>query len=124
MYLQSYRLLLITPFSLYVSTSSVVSVHILPDKPMAKKPTEVIEENCEFTADCSFDHMRKENILLQEAATSQESDLKRHQSVALLSVAADFIKAFHKAREEPTKKYAMPQTESQEIGWLSTALVK
>lgn len=62
MYLQSYRLLLIIPFSRYVSTSSVVSVHILPDKPMAKKPTEVIEENCEFTADCSFDHMRKENI--------------------------------------------------------------
>ncbi|XP_075901421.1 cilia- and flagella-associated protein 144 [Nelusetta ayraudi] len=56
-------------------------LHILPDKPMAKKPTEVIEEN------------------------------------------SDFIKAFHKAREEPTKKYAMPQTESQEIGWLSTAMV-
>ncbi|TWW58226.1 hypothetical protein D4764_07G0009450 [Takifugu flavidus] len=28
---------------------------------------------------------------------------------------SDFIKAFHKAREEPTKKYTAPQTESQEI---------
>lgn len=44
--------------------------------------------------------------------------------VALLSVAADFIKAFHKAREEPTNKYATAQTESQEIGWISSALVK
>uniref|UniRef100_A0A3Q3VLD0 Uncharacterized protein n=1 Tax=Mola mola TaxID=94237 RepID=A0A3Q3VLD0_MOLML len=35
----------------------------------------------------------------------------------------DFIKAFHKARQEPTKKYAVPQTESQEIGWISTPLV-
>ncbi|KAG7242333.1 hypothetical protein INR49_024009 [Caranx melampygus] len=35
---------------------------------------------------------------------------------------SDFIEAFHKARQEPTKKYAMPVTESQEIGWLSTPL--
>lgn len=38
--------------------------------------------------------------------------------------AADFIKAFHKAREEPTKKYTAPQTESQEVGWISSPLVK
>ncbi|XP_029988063.1 cilia- and flagella-associated protein 144 [Sphaeramia orbicularis] len=56
-------------------------LHVLPDKPMSRKPTEVIEENSEF------------------------------------------IKAFHEAREEPTKKYSMPQTESQEIGWVSTPLV-
>ncbi|XP_029284749.1 cilia- and flagella-associated protein 144 [Cottoperca gobio] len=36
---------------------------------------------------------------------------------------SDFIKAFHKARQEPTKKYAMPQTESHEIGWVSTPLI-
>lgn len=42
----------------------------------------------------------------------------------LFSFPADFIKAFHKARQEPTKKYEMPQTESQEIGWLSTSLVR
>uniref|UniRef100_A0A3Q1EWN8 Cilia and flagella associated protein 144 n=1 Tax=Acanthochromis polyacanthus TaxID=80966 RepID=A0A3Q1EWN8_9TELE len=35
----------------------------------------------------------------------------------------DFLKAFHKAREEPTKKYSKPLTESQEIGWMSTALI-
>ncbi|XP_022052956.1 protein FAM183A isoform X1 [Acanthochromis polyacanthus] len=56
-------------------------LHILPDKPMSRKPTEVIEENL------------------------------------------DFLKAFHKAREEPTKKYSKPLTESQEIGWMSTALI-
>ncbi|KAL7397056.1 hypothetical protein ABVT39_015992 [Epinephelus coioides] len=56
-------------------------LHILPDKPMSRKPTEVIAEN------------------------------------------SDFIEAFHKARQEPTKKYAMPQTESQEIGWVSTPLI-
>ncbi|TMS19960.1 Protein FAM183B [Larimichthys crocea] len=56
-------------------------LHILPDKPMSRKTTEVIVEN------------------------------------------SDFIKAFHKAREEPTKKYTMPQTESQEIGWISTPLI-
>uniref|UniRef100_A0A3Q3DSL3 Cilia and flagella associated protein 144 n=1 Tax=Hippocampus comes TaxID=109280 RepID=A0A3Q3DSL3_HIPCM len=56
-------------------------LHILPDKPMSRKPQEVIPEN------------------------------------------SDFIEAFHKARQVPTKKYAMPLTESQEIGWLSTALI-
>ncbi|XP_010870653.1 protein FAM183A [Esox lucius] len=34
-----------------------------------------------------------------------------------------FIKALHDARLEPTKKYAYPQTESQEIGWISTPLI-
>ncbi|XP_044056062.1 protein FAM183A [Siniperca chuatsi] len=56
-------------------------LHVLPDKPMSRKPTEVIADN------------------------------------------SDFIKAFHKARQEPTKKYTMPQTESQEIGWVSTPLI-
>ncbi|XP_041791640.1 protein FAM183A [Chelmon rostratus] len=56
-------------------------LHVLPDKPMSRKPVEVIAEN------------------------------------------SDFIKAFHKARQEPTKKYTMPQTESQEIGWISTPLI-
>uniref|UniRef100_A0AAY5K768 Cilia and flagella associated protein 144 n=1 Tax=Esox lucius TaxID=8010 RepID=A0AAY5K768_ESOLU len=36
---------------------------------------------------------------------------------------AAFIKALHDARLEPTKKYAYPQTESQEIGWISTPLI-
>ncbi|KAM9848862.1 cilia- and flagella-associated protein 144 [Aulostomus maculatus] len=36
---------------------------------------------------------------------------------------SDFIKAFHEARQEPTRKYAMPLTESQEIGWVSTPLI-
>ncbi|XP_047444080.1 protein FAM183A [Mugil cephalus] len=40
-----------------------------------------------------------------------------------IPVDSEFIKAFHKAREEPTKKYPAPLTESQEIGWLSTQLV-
>ncbi|XP_061682126.1 protein FAM183A [Syngnathoides biaculeatus] len=56
-------------------------LHILPDKPMCRKPQEVIPEN------------------------------------------SDFIEAFHKARQVPTKKYATPLTESQEIGWVSTALI-
>ncbi|XP_058495451.1 protein FAM183A [Solea solea] len=56
-------------------------LHVLPDKPMAAKPAEVIGEN------------------------------------------SDFIEAFHRARQEPTKKYAMPMTESQEIGWVSAPLI-
>ncbi|XP_059197049.1 protein FAM183A [Centropristis striata] len=55
--------------------------HVLPDKPMSRKPSEVIVEN------------------------------------------SDFMEAFHKARREPTKKYAMPQTESQELGWVSAPLI-
>ncbi|XP_034065979.1 protein FAM183A [Gymnodraco acuticeps] len=57
------------------------TLHVLPDKPMSRKPTEVIAEN------------------------------------------SDFIDAFHKAHQEPTKKYAMPLTESHEIGWLSAPLI-
>lgn len=48
-------------------------------------------------------------------------------SVSLIipfSFPADFIEAFHKARQEPTKKYAAPLTESQEIGWVSAPLVR
>uniref|UniRef100_A0A8C4HYR1 Cilia and flagella associated protein 144 n=1 Tax=Dicentrarchus labrax TaxID=13489 RepID=A0A8C4HYR1_DICLA len=56
-------------------------LHVLPDKPMSRKQTEVIAAN------------------------------------------SDFIEAFHKARQEPTKKYKQPQTESQEIGWISTPLI-
>ncbi|XP_061831665.1 cilia- and flagella-associated protein 144 isoform X1 [Nerophis lumbriciformis] len=56
-------------------------LHIIPDKPMSRKPKEVISEN------------------------------------------SDFIEAFHKARQEPTKKYSMPLTESQEIGWVSKPLI-
>uniref|UniRef100_A0A673K9W0 Family with sequence similarity 183 member A n=1 Tax=Sinocyclocheilus rhinocerous TaxID=307959 RepID=A0A673K9W0_9TELE len=33
-----------------------------------------------------------------------------------------FVQAIHKARLEPTKKYSHPQTEAQEIGWLSSPL--
>ncbi|XP_031139827.1 protein FAM183A [Sander lucioperca] len=36
---------------------------------------------------------------------------------------SEFIEAFHRARQEPTKKYAVPQTESQEIGWVATPLI-
>ncbi|XP_023250262.1 protein FAM183A isoform X2 [Seriola lalandi dorsalis] len=61
--------------------NSIVQMHVLPDKPLCRKPPEVIAEN------------------------------------------SDFIEAFHKARQEPTKKYTMPLTESQEIGWMSTPLI-
>ncbi|XP_070765099.1 cilia- and flagella-associated protein 144 [Enoplosus armatus] len=60
-------------------------LHVLPDKPMSRKPTEVVAENSDFIE--------------------------------------DFIEAFHKARQEPTKKHTTPQTESQEIGWVSTPLI-
>ncbi|XP_054458842.1 protein FAM183A [Anoplopoma fimbria] len=56
-------------------------LHVIPDKPMSRKPKEVIAEN------------------------------------------SGFIEALHKAHLEPTKKYSMPQTESQEIGWMSTPLI-
>ncbi|KAK7889905.1 hypothetical protein WMY93_025465 [Mugilogobius chulae] len=67
---------LFTEFSL----NPRMKLHVLPDKPMSRKPPEIVTGN------------------------------------------ADFIQAFHKAREDPTKKYSMPQTESQEIGWVSTPL--
>ncbi|TDH08836.1 hypothetical protein EPR50_G00101660 [Perca flavescens] len=56
-------------------------LHVLPDKPMSRKPKEDVAES------------------------------------------SDFIEAFQRARQEPTKKYAFPQTESQEIGWMSTPLI-
>ncbi|XP_008277641.1 cilia- and flagella-associated protein 144 [Stegastes partitus] len=56
-------------------------LHILPDKPMSRKPTEVFEEDL------------------------------------------DFLKAYHKAQEVPSKKYSRPLTESQEIGWVATPLI-
>ncbi|NP_001313503.1 cilia- and flagella-associated protein 144 [Danio rerio] len=34
-----------------------------------------------------------------------------------------FLQAVHNAHLEPTKKYTHPQTESQEIGWLSSPLL-
>ncbi|XP_062308755.1 protein FAM183A [Osmerus eperlanus] len=34
-----------------------------------------------------------------------------------------FLKAIHDACLEPTKKYPQPQTESQEIGWISKPLI-
>lgn len=34
-----------------------------------------------------------------------------------------FLEIIHRARLEPTKKYTHPQTESQEIGWISTPLI-
>uniref|UniRef100_UPI0037E7775C cilia- and flagella-associated protein 144 n=1 Tax=Semicossyphus pulcher TaxID=241346 RepID=UPI0037E7775C len=56
-------------------------LHFLPDKPLCRKPPEVLTDN------------------------------------------TDYMEAFHKARQVPTKKYSMPQTESQEIGWWSAPLV-
>ncbi|KAJ0032626.1 hypothetical protein NQD34_002707 [Periophthalmus magnuspinnatus] len=51
-----------------------------------------------------------------------EFSLNPRVKLSCVYVLADFIRAFHKAREEPTKKYSTPQTESQEIGWVSTPL--
>ncbi|KAM9479003.1 cilia- and flagella-associated protein 144-like isoform 2-T2 [Salvelinus alpinus] len=34
-----------------------------------------------------------------------------------------FLRALHRACLEPTKKYTHPQTESQEIGWISRPLI-
>ncbi|CAL1592723.1 unnamed protein product [Knipowitschia caucasica] len=68
---------LFTEFSL----NPRMKLHVLPDKPMARKPSEVVTEN------------------------------------------VDFLKAFHQTCKEPTSKYSMPQTESMEIGWISTPLV-
>ncbi|XP_062853156.1 protein FAM183A [Trichomycterus rosablanca] len=34
-----------------------------------------------------------------------------------------FLKAIHEAHLEPTKKYAHPMTEAQEIGWISSPLI-
>ncbi|XP_034566097.1 protein FAM183A [Notolabrus celidotus] len=35
----------------------------------------------------------------------------------------EYIDYYRKAQQEPSKKYPMPQTESQEIGWWSTPLI-
>lgn len=38
--------------------------------------------------------------------------------------AAAFLEAYRRARLEPNKKYPLPLTESQEIGWFSNELVR
>ena len=35
----------------------------------------------------------------------------------------NFIEMIHRSNLEPTKKFAYPQTTSQEIGWITTPLV-
>ncbi|XP_020489403.2 protein FAM183A [Labrus bergylta] len=57
------------------------TVHVLPEKPLGRKPPEVFVDTSEF------------------------------------------IDAIRRARMEPTKKYPMPQTESQEIGWWAAPLI-
>lgn len=109
-----------------------LSVHVLPDKPMSRKPSEVIAENCKFTSlslildKCQSCYSR---ALLSQKGEKQLETMNEHlchsQIMPVrLSFPADFIGAFHKARQEPTKKYTMPLTESQEIGWVSTPLVR
>ncbi|NXD40375.1 F183A protein, partial [Copsychus sechellarum] len=34
----------------------------------------------------------------------------------------EFLKFLHRAADVPRRKYSMPQTESQEIGWHTTPL--
>ncbi|KAM4549104.1 cilia- and flagella-associated protein 144 [Odontesthes bonariensis] len=58
------------------------TLHIMPDKPMCRKPPEVIADN------------------------------------------SGYIEALHRAKLEPIKKYPVPLTESQEIGWLPTPLIQ
>ena len=42
----------------------------------------------------------------------------------LLFFVAHFIQVIKRANLEPTKKYTVPQTESQEIGWITRPLVR
>lgn len=35
-----------------------------------------------------------------------------------------FIQVIKRANEEPVKKYTVPQTEAQEIGWINTLLIE
>ncbi|XP_002737174.1 cilia- and flagella-associated protein 144-like [Saccoglossus kowalevskii] len=35
----------------------------------------------------------------------------------------NFLKIIHRAHQEPVKKYTFPQTEAQEIGWMSKPLI-
>uniref|UniRef100_A0A672MZX8 Uncharacterized protein n=1 Tax=Sinocyclocheilus grahami TaxID=75366 RepID=A0A672MZX8_SINGR len=46
--------------------------------------------------------------------------ITKNAHFAILTAA--FVQAIHRARLEPTKKYSHPQTEAQEIGWLSSLL--
>ncbi|KAK9519613.1 hypothetical protein VZT92_022329 [Zoarces viviparus] len=55
-------------------------------------------------------------------ADNPMSRMSRKPTEAIADNSA-FIEAFHKAKLEPNKKYSMPQTTSQEIGWLSTPLI-
>ena len=36
---------------------------------------------------------------------------------------AEFLKVYHNAQRQPTDKYTLPMTSSQEIGWDVTPLV-
>uniref|UniRef100_A0A7N8WLH4 Family with sequence similarity 183 member A n=1 Tax=Mastacembelus armatus TaxID=205130 RepID=A0A7N8WLH4_9TELE len=80
---------------------------------MCRKPTEVVAENCKFI-----------RIFLKTTEKQIQDKTIRCSSVTgRLFFSADFIKTFHDARQEPTKKYTMPLTESQEIGWVSAPLI-
>ncbi|XP_034035422.1 protein FAM183A [Thalassophryne amazonica] len=37
---------------------------------------------------------------------------------------SDYLDKFHEAQKEPKEKYTHPQTESQEIGWVSAPLIQ
>uniref|UniRef100_A0A3P8WPF1 Family with sequence similarity 183 member A n=1 Tax=Cynoglossus semilaevis TaxID=244447 RepID=A0A3P8WPF1_CYNSE len=108
-HIYKYRSIYIEPY-LYssITYNLCLLVHILPDKPMSRKPPEVIEENCKLSLTFLCIHVYS----YANACSSMFSHY-----------AADFIEAFHKARQEPTMKYTMPMTESQEIGWVSAPLV-
>ncbi|KAM9831472.1 cilia- and flagella-associated protein 144 [Neosynchiropus ocellatus] len=73
------------------------------------------ERHQQLHTEFSINPHRKLHILADKPMSRKTEDVVVENS--------DFIKGFHEARQEPTKKYARPQTESQEIGWVSTPLV-
>ncbi|XP_068175535.1 cilia- and flagella-associated protein 144 isoform X1 [Antennarius striatus] len=63
----------------------------------------------------SINPHRKLHILADKPMSKQATEVITENS--------NFIDAFHEGRQEPTKKYKTPQTESQEVGWISTPLI-
>lgn len=109
---------LYTSFSYVYVCVCCVTVHVLPDKPMCRRTTEEIPEDGKISIGIKCEKYSIHLFRLYKFVFKQVGFI-----IWFFWPPEDFIKAFRKAHEVPTKKYSMPLTESQEIGWMSTPLV-
>ncbi|XP_076026279.1 cilia- and flagella-associated protein 144 [Genypterus blacodes] len=74
-----------------------------------------LERNQELYTGFFINPKKKLDLIPDKPMSKKEEIEFEHDS--------DFIQAYQRARLEPTKKFARPQTESQEVGWVSRPLI-